>query len=105
MPFCKFTVDLNLHEDREYLSYGRFVIEAESNRQDAVLALLTERDRRRIGAELGIIPNLDYAMPTNTLYHLSSFAPNQLDLPATPTFTSEIGYSIWVTRDFQSRSL
>ena len=49
MLFCRFTVDRNLHEDREYLSYDRFVIEAESNRGDAVLALLTERNRRRIG--------------------------------------------------------
>jgi hypothetical protein len=105
MPFCEFTVDRNLHEDREYLSYGRFVIEAESKRHDAVLALLTICDRRRIGVELGIIPNLDYALPTDTLYHLGTFASNQLDVPATPNFTSENGHSIWVIQDFKTHPL
>ena len=35
-------------------------------------------------------------MPTDTSYHPQLFAPNQLDLPDTPTFTSQIGRSIWV---------
>jgi hypothetical protein len=92
-------------EEQEFSSYGRFVIDAESNDQDAILALLTDRDRRRIGVELGIIANLGCDMPLNMRFELGAVAVNPLDLPATPTFTSESGRNVWVIRDFQSHSL
>jgi hypothetical protein len=43
-----------------YRSYGRFVVGTSLNRQDEILALLSEGDMRRIGVELGVIPRLDH---------------------------------------------
>jgi hypothetical protein len=92
-------------KEQEFSSYGCFVIEAESNKQDAVPALLTDLDRRKIGVALGIIANLGCDMPLNMRYELGASAANSLDLPPTPTFTSESGHSVWVIRDLQSHSL
>jgi hypothetical protein len=55
MPLCSIAVGRIVTEDQEYHSYGGFVIDTSLNRQDEILALLSNRDMRRIGAELGII--------------------------------------------------
>jgi len=37
-------------------------------------------------------------MPTNMHYELSAFCASAMDLPPTPTFTSEGGHKIWIIR-------
>ena len=81
-----------------YRSYGRFVIDTFLNRQDEILALLSDGDMRRIGVEIGVIPRVYYPMPINMHYELSGFCASAMDLPLTPTFTSEGGYKIWIIR-------
>jgi hypothetical protein len=105
MPLRMVFVAQIVPEEQEFCSYGLFVIDAESNRQDAILAFLTDRDRRRIGVELGIIANLGCDMPLDMRYELGASAANPLNFPPTPTFTSESGRSVWVIRDLQSHSL
>ena len=63
MPLTSFRVGRIVPEG--YHSYGRFVIDTSLNRQDDILALLSEADMRRIGVELGVISRLYYPMPTN----------------------------------------
>ena len=105
MPLRVVFVAQIVPKEQEFCSYGCFVIEAESNKQDAVPALLTDLDRRKIGVELGIIANLGCDMPLNMRYELGAIAANPLNLPATPTFTSESGHSVWVIRGLQGHSL
>jgi hypothetical protein len=64
--------------------------------QDEILALLSDRDMRRIGVELGVIQRLDYPMPPNLHYELLARALNPIELPPKPTFTSEKGQKIWI---------
>jgi hypothetical protein len=96
MPLASFRVGRIVPEG--YHSYGRFVIDTSLNRQDEILNRLSDRDMRRIGAELGVIPRLYYPMPTNMHYELSAFCASAMDLPPTPTFTSEGGHKIWIIR-------
>jgi hypothetical protein len=93
MPLVKFAVR---RIPEEYRLYGHFVIDTSLSRQDEILALLSDRDMRRIGVELGVIHGLDYPMPSNMHYGLSGFALNLIELPPEPTFTSERGHKIWV---------
>ena len=82
-----------------YRSYGRFVIDTELNRQDEILNLLSEADKRRIGVGLGVIPNRQHPMPPNMHYELSAVAANPMDLPLTATFMSESGHIIWILKN------
>ena len=81
-----------------YRSYGRFVVGTSLNRQDEILALLSEGDVRRIGVELGVIPRLDHPMPQNMYYELSAFAACPVDLPAQATFMTESGQLVWILK-------
>ena len=96
MPLTSFRVGRIVPEG--YHSYGRFVIDTSLNRQDDILALLSEADMRRIGVELGVISRLYYPMPTNMHYELSAFCASAMDLPPKATFMSEGGRMIWVIR-------
>jgi hypothetical protein len=81
-----------------YRSYGRFVVGTSLNRQHEILALLSEADKRRIGVELGVIPNLDHALPPNMYYELNASAACPVDLPPQATFMSERGHMIWILK-------
>jgi hypothetical protein len=94
MPLC--SISVVVRREGEYRSYGRFVIETSLNRQDEILALISDADMRRIGAHLGVTYGLDYPMPPNIQYGLSGFTLNPIELPPTPTFTSERGHKVWV---------
>jgi hypothetical protein len=94
MPLASFAVGRIFPEG--YRSCGRFVIDTDLNRQDEILNLLSEADKRRIGVELGVIPKLDHALPPNMNYELSAFAACPVDLPPQATFMSESGHIIWV---------
>jgi hypothetical protein len=98
MPLCSFAVGRIVTENQAYHSYGGLVIDTSLNRQDEILALLLDGDVRRIGVELSVIPRLYYPMPTNMHYELSAFCASAMDLPPTPTFTSEGGHKIWIIR-------
>jgi hypothetical protein len=76
--------------------YGHFVIDTSLRGPDEILALLSDRDMRRIGVELGVIQGLLYPMPQNMEYGLLSFVLNRIEVPPEPTFTSERGYKIWI---------
>jgi hypothetical protein len=57
MALCLFTVARINPEEREYHSYGDFVIDTKLYEQAEILALLSDQDIRKIGVELGIIDN------------------------------------------------
>ena len=97
MPLCSFAVGRIVTEDKEYHSYGGFVIDTSLNRQDEILNLLSDGDMRRIAVALGIIPHHECAMPPNMKYDLSGFAVSPMDLTPTPTFRSESGHKIWIS--------
>jgi hypothetical protein len=59
-----------------YRSYGRFVIDTFLNRQDEIVALLSDGDMRRIGVEIGVIPRVYYPVPISMHYELSPPADN-----------------------------
>jgi hypothetical protein len=80
MPLVKFAVR---RISEEYRLYGHFVIGTSLSRQDEILALLSDRDMRRIGVELRVIHGLDYPMPSNMHYGLSGFALNLIELTRT----------------------
>jgi hypothetical protein len=82
----------------ECRSCGRFVIDTSLNRQDEIISLLSEADKRRIGVELGVIPRLDHPMPQNMYYELSAFAACPVDLPAQATFMTESGQLVWILK-------
>ena len=94
-------------EEQEFYSHGSFVIDTPSNvgGQDEILALLSAADMRKIGEKLGIIANLSCALPVDMRYELSPSAVDPLNLPAAPTFKTEYEHSVWVSREFQIRSL
>ena len=94
-------------EELEFYSHGRFVIDTSISDigLDAVLALLSECDMRRIAVELGIIADPACAVPVGMRYELCGFAVDPLELSATPTFTTESGHRIWVIRDFNTHML
>jgi hypothetical protein len=94
MPLASFAVRRIFPE--EYPLCGHFVIDTSLSKQDEILALLSDRDMRRIGVKLGVITEMNYPMPPNMHYEVSGFALNTVELPATPTFTSERGHKIWV---------
>jgi hypothetical protein len=71
----------------------------------ALLALLSDGDMRRVGAELGVIPHRDCTMPPNMMYDLSGFAVSPMDLPPKPTFRSESGHNIWIREGFNIQYL
>jgi hypothetical protein len=96
MPLCEIFVSQFFPENQEYHSSGSFVIDTSLNTQDEILALLSDADKQSIGAELGVIHQRNYPMPSNVQYHLSGFALNPIELPEEPTFTSEMGYKVWV---------
>jgi len=48
--------------------------------------------------ELGVIPNLNHALPPNMYYELSAFAVSPMDLPPQATFMSESGHVIWILK-------
>jgi len=100
MALCLFTVARIVPEDREYHSYGDFVIDTSRHGQAEILALLSDQDMRKIGVELGIIANPGCAMPVNMRYELNACFANPLDVSATPTFTSDNGHGIWIRREF-----
>ncbi|MGA8655872.1 MAG: hypothetical protein WB586_06955 [Chthoniobacterales bacterium] len=79
----------------EFHSYGSFVIETESNKQDEILNLLADRDRRTIGLRLHIISNLESALPFDIRFELGR-AYNVTELSKTPEFTTQSGHSIWI---------
>jgi hypothetical protein len=93
MPLIQFAVR-RLSEG--YPLYGHFVIDTSLSKKDEILALLSDRDMRRIGVELGVIQGLDYPMPPNMDYGLGPFVLNRIELPPEPTFTSERGHKIWI---------
>jgi hypothetical protein len=105
MALCLFTVARIVPEDREYHSYGDFVIDTSRHGQAEILALLSDQDMRKIGVELGIIANPGCAMPVNMRYELNACFANPLDVSATPTFTSDNGHGIWIRREFKTHSL
>jgi hypothetical protein len=96
MPLASFSVGRIVPEG--YRSYGRFVIDADLSKQDEILAMLSEADRRRIGVDLGVITKLDHPMPPNMYYELSAFAACPVDLPPQATFMSERGHMIWILK-------
>ena len=106
-PLCLFFVAQIVPEEQEFYSHGHFVIDTPSNVSgvDENLALLSGADMRKIGEKLGIIANLGCALPVNMRYELSSSAVDPLNLPAAPTFKTEYGHNVWVSREFQIRSL
>jgi hypothetical protein len=57
MALCLFTVARIVPEDREYHSYGDFVIDTSRHGKAEILALLSDQDMRKIGVGLGIIAN------------------------------------------------
>jgi hypothetical protein len=63
---------------------------------------LSDRDKRIIALELGIIKNLDSTMPSDIQYQLYAIA-TPLKVPATRTFTSENGNNIQIFPDLQVR--
>ena len=99
MALCLFTVSRIVPDGREYHSYGDFVIDTTRHGQAEVLALLSDRDMRKIGVGLGIIANPGCAMPVDIRYELNACFANPLDVPATPTFTSDNGHSVWIRRE------
>ena len=80
----------------EFHSYGQFVIEADSNTQDEILNLLSDRDRRVIGLRLHILSNLDSALPSDIRFELGR-AFNVRELPESPDFTTQSGHKIWIS--------
>jgi len=98
MALCSFEVGRIFPAKEEYRSYGRFVISTDLNRQDEILALLSEADMRRIGVELGVISKLNHPMPPNMHYESSALAVSSTDLPPQATFMSEGGHVIWIIR-------
>jgi hypothetical protein len=107
MAFCLFFVAQVVPEEQQFYSHGHFVIETPSNvsGRDEILALLSAAHMRKIGEKLGLIANLDCALPINMRYELSPSAVDLLNLLAVPTFKTEYGYNVWVSREFQIRSL
>lgn len=103
MPLCKLTLTRIIPKDRKAYSYGHFVIDTSARGHDEILTLLSAGEIRRIGVELGMIPDLNSSMPPNMLYELNAFAVSPLDLPARPTFTSESGHCIWVIGEARER--
>jgi hypothetical protein len=93
MPLHSFTV---FRVAPEFHSYGRFVIEAESNKQDEILNLLSDRDLRTIGLKLHILSNLDSAVPSDIRFELGR-AFNVRELPESPDFTTQSGHKIWIS--------
>jgi IS30 family transposase len=87
-----------------HYSYGHFTIETLLSGQNEIVDSLSDRDKRRIALELGIIKNLDSAMPSDIEYQLHTVtAP--LKVPATRTFTSDSGNNIHIFPDLQIRAL
>ena len=107
MALCLFFVAQIVPEEQEFYSHGHFVIDTPSSvsERDEILALLSGANMRKIGEKLGIIANLGCALPMNMRYELSSSAIDPLSLPAVPTFKTEYGHNVWVSREFQIRSL
>jgi hypothetical protein len=93
MPLIQFAVR---RRSEGYPLHGHFVIDTSLSRPDEILALLSDRDMRRIGVGLGVIQRLDYPMPPNVEYGLLAFVRNPIELPPEPTFTSERGHKIWI---------
>ena len=87
-----------------HYSYGHFTIETLLSGQNEIVDSLSDRDKRMIAVELGIIKNLDSAMPSDIQYQLHTIG-TPLKIPATRTFTSDNGNSIQIFPDLQIRSL
>ena len=87
-----------------HYSYGHFTIETPLNGQDEIVDSLSDRDKRMIAVELGIIKNLDSALPPDIQYQLYTIA-TPLKVPGTRTFTSDSGNNIQIFPDLQIRSL
>ena len=107
MQFPTITVFRIIPEERKrfrHYSYGHFTIETPLNRQSEILDSLSDSDKRRIALELGIIKNLDSAMPSDIKYQLYTIATPP-KVPATRTFTGDSGNNIQVFPDLQIRAL
>ena len=95
MPLCEISVARLFPDNHEYHTHGSFVIDTSLNTQDEIVALLSDGDMGRIGEKLDVIPHSGYPMPPNLVYGLSGFALNPIEVPPTPTFTSDGGYKVW----------
>ena len=107
MALCLFFVAEIVPEEQEFCSHGHFVIDTPSSvsGREEILGLLSGADMLKIGEKLGIIANLGCALPVNMRYEVSSSAVDPLNLPAAPTFKTEHGHNVWVSREFQIHSL
>ena len=107
MSLCTITLFRVIPEERKrfrHYSYGHFTIETPLNGQNEIVVSLSDRDKRMIAVELGIIKNLDSTLPSDIQYQLHTIG-TPLKIPATRTFTSDNGNSIQIFPDLQIRSL
>ena len=77
---------------------GHLFIDSPVNRQDELLAELTDKDRRGIGWRLGITNNPEEKLPANIEFHLRAYGANRMDLTETPDFKTEAGRDAWFKR-------
>jgi hypothetical protein len=75
---------------------GDFVIDTPFSTQDKILESLTDDDAKQIGLRLGIFSDPEEEMPLEVRYTLAPLEEAPADLPASPSFTSECGYRVWV---------
>jgi len=91
-----FLVTQTSFEEGATQTHGDFVIDTPFGTQGEILESLTDDDAKQIGVRLGIISDLEGEMPLEVGYTLGPFEEIAADLPATPSFTSERGFRVWV---------